>query len=61
MHQHLLMVKDNELRDREFYVNVAVMNAAKDSLPPIGISAPSQLHSSTNTTCLSGLNAIKLL
>jgi hypothetical protein len=54
-------VKDNELCDREFYVNVAVMNAAKDSLTSIGISTPSQLHNSTNPTCLSGLNPIKLL
>ena len=35
------------------------MNAAKDSLISIGISAPSQLHNSTNPTCLSGLNPIK--
>jgi hypothetical protein len=54
------MVKDNELCDREFYVNVAVMNAAKDSLTSTGISTPSQ-HNSTNPTCLSGLNPIKLL
>ena len=45
----------------EFYVSVAVMNAAKDSLTSIGISTPSQLHNSTNPTCLSGLNPIKLL
>ena len=54
-------VKDNELCDREFYVNVVVMNAAKDSLTSIGISTPSQLHNSTNPPCLSGLNPIKLL
>jgi hypothetical protein len=41
---NILMVKDNELCDREFYVNVAVMNAAKDSLTSMGISTPSQLR-----------------
>jgi hypothetical protein len=55
------MVKDNELCDRELYVKVAVMNAAKDSLTSTGISTPSQLHNSANPTCFSGLNPIKLL
>jgi hypothetical protein len=59
--QHLLMVKNNELCYRDFYVNVEVMNAARDSLTSIGISTPSQLHNSTNPTCLLGLNPIKLL
>ena len=55
------MVKDNELCDREILRQSAVMNAAKDSLTSTGISTPSQLHNSTNPTCLSGLNPIKLL
>ena len=59
--QHLLMVKNNELCYQEFYVNVEVMNAARDSLTSIGISTPSQLHNSMNPTCLLGLNPIKLL
>ena len=52
--------KQNELCNRASYVNVEIMNAAKDSLTCMGTSSPSQLHNCTSPTCLAGLNPIKL-